>query len=141
MASSLEAVLMAYSKTQQNMDLKWQIARKLDRLDLGTFAATEFFYRVAIIYGLVRAIDPEEKRNEDDPASKDEKTIPQLMGSVDARIKVLLATDTTALILGKLHLEEAREFQNKTMSAYYELIEIIARCKLIENVRTAGEEI
>lgn len=132
---------MAYSKTQQNMDLKWQIARKLDRLDLGTFAATEFFYRVSIIYGLVRAIDPEEKRNNDEPLPDGEKTVSQLVVSVDEHIKELLRTDTTALLLGKLHLEEAREFQIKTMSAYYELVEIIARCKLIETVRATGEEI
>lgn len=134
---------MAYgSKQQQSMDLKWQIARKLDRLDLGTFAAIEFFFRTAIIFGLVRALDPQEKRDyETEPLGKNEKTIDDCMVSVDARIKELLETDTTALLMGKLHLEEAREFQSKTMSAYYELIEIIARCKLVDTVRASGEEI
>jgi hypothetical protein len=134
-------VLMAYGAKQQSMDLKWQIARKLDRLDLGTFAATEFFYRVAIIYGIVRAIDPQEARNNDEPLPEGQKTIDQLMVSIDARIKKLLDTDTTALLMGKLHLEEAREFQSKTMSVYYELIEVIARCKLVDTVRASGEEI
>jgi len=133
---------MAYGKSNQTMDLKWQMARKVDRLDLGSFAATEFFYRTAIIFGLVRAVDPKENRNYDDqPLQNDEKSIDDLILSVDGRIKELLETDTTALLMGKVHLKEAQDFQIKTISAYYDMVEIMSRCKLIDTVRAQGEEI
>lgn len=129
-------------KNQQSMGMQWQIARKIDRLDIGSFAATEFFYRTAIIFGIVRALDPEEQRDlEKFPMKPGEKTIPDLIASVDKRIKELLCTDTTALLMGRLNLKECQDFQIKTMSAYYELMEIVARCKLIETVKVAGEEI
>ena len=57
------------------MDFKWQISRKIDRLDLGSFAAIEFFYRTAIIFGLVRAMDPKEKDREGAAAAEGEREI------------------------------------------------------------------
>jgi len=131
---------MAYNKFQ-NMDFKWQVARKIDRLDLGTFAALEFFYRNAIIFGLVRAIDPEEPgTDQDSDQARTRIPIPQLITSIDARIKDLLEYDTTAILLGKTNLAEVRDFQRKTMSAYYELDEVIFRCKITDNVRTQEAE-
>lgn len=130
---------MAYGGKVQNMDFKWQLARKLDRLDLGTFAALEFYYRNMIIFGLVRAIDPEEKIIDDD--KKPEKSIPDLISSIDKRINDLQGFDTTALLMGKSNLPEVREFQKKTTSAYYEIAEVIFRCKLTDNVKVQGEEI
>jgi hypothetical protein len=134
---------MAYGKSsQQNMDTKWQIARKLDRLDLGNFAAVEFFFRVAIIFGMVRGINPDDTRDyKEDPLRENEKSIEDLITDVDKRIKELLEYDTTALLMGKMHLEEARKFQSKTMSAYFEMVEIIIRCKLTDNVKAQGEDI
>lgn len=132
---------MGYSSgKQQNMDFKWQLARKIDRLDLGTFAALDFYYRVVIIFGLVRAIDPEEKV---DPNAKPDPdgTIPELMTRLDLRINDLQRYDTTALIMGKTQLPEVQDFQRKTLSCWYELAEIIYRCKLTDNVRASGEEI
>lgn len=132
-------VLMVSYKSQQVMDSKWQIARKVDRLDLGNFAALDFYYRNAIIFGIVRAIDPEEK--DPDPNKKQEKTIEQLISSVDQRINELQVYDTTALLMGKMVLPEVQSFQKKTMSVWYELYEIIHRCKLTDNVKAQGEEI
>lgn len=132
---------MGYSSgKQQNMDFKWQLARKIDRLDLGTFAALDFYYRVVIIFGLVRAIDPVEKI---DPEAKPDPdgTIPELMTKLDLRINDLQRYDTTALIMGKTQLPEVQDFQRKTLSCWYELAEIIYRCKLTDNVRASGEEI
>lgn len=130
---------MVYSKSQQTMDSKWQIARKVDRLDLGNFAALDFYYRNAIIFGIVRAIDPVESETASD--KKPEKTIDQLITSVNGRINDLQGFDTTALLMGKMNLPEVTEFQRKTISVWYELYEIIHRCKLTDNVRTQGEEI
>jgi hypothetical protein len=128
----------AYSKQQQNMDFKWQLARKIDRLDLGTFAALEFFYRNTIIFGVVRAMDPAEKEEDQ---GKHSKSIDALMQSVDTRIKDLMGYDTTALLMGKLQLPEVQEFQKKTVSCWYEVAEITNRCKLTDNVRAPGEEL
>lgn len=131
--------MASYGKVQ-TMDSKWQIARKVDRLDLGSFAALEFFWRNAIIFGIVRAIDPPEDDRQDDqkiPA----KTIAQLITSVDTRINDLQGFDTTALLMGKMSLPEVKVFQQKTMSCWYETYEIIHRCKLTDNVRAQGEEI
>ena len=134
---------MAYGgSSQQVMDFRWQIARKIDRLDLGDFAAIPFFFRNAIIFGAVRAIDPEETRDfEKVPMKKDERTIDQLMESIDTRINNLLRYDTTAILMGKTQLEEVQEFQIKTMSAYYEIMEVTHQCKLTDLVRAKGEEI
>lgn len=131
---------MAYGRTQQNMDSRWQLARKVDRLDLGNFAALDFFYRNAIIYGITRAIDPPEDDQPDDER-KPKKTIQQLIDSVDKRISDLQGFDTTALLMGKLSLPEVKIFQSKTMACWYENYEIIHRCKLTDNVRATGEEI
>jgi hypothetical protein len=129
---------MAYK--QQAMDFKWQIARKIDRLDIGTFAALEFFYRTAIIYGLVRAMDPQEDGEIPDPVPAGYRSVDQLITSIDERIKDLLAFDTTAIQLGKIQLNEVKDFQVKTMSAYYELGEVAYRCKLTDNVRVQEAE-
>lgn len=130
---------MAYSSAAQNMDSRWQLARKVDRLDLGSFAAIDFFYRNAIIFGIVRAIDPEEKEDPEKP--KPAKTINQLITSVDQRITDLNHYDTTALLMGKMSLPEVKQFQMKTMSCWYENYEIIHRCKLTDNVRAVGESV
>lgn len=129
------------SAKNQNMDYKWQLARKIDRLDLGTFAALDFYYRIVIIYGLVRAIDPEETLKEPDKKPEPGQTIPDLIAKVDQRINDLQKFDTTALLMGKTQLPEVQEFQKKTLSCWYEIAEIIYRCKLTDNVRTSGEEI
>lgn len=132
--------MAGYSAKAQNMDYKWQLARKIDRLDLGTFAALDFYYRIVIIYGLVRAIDPEEKTDpEKKPAAG--STIPDLIAKVDQRINDLQRVDTTALLMGKTQLPEVQDFQRKTLSCWYEIAEIIYRCKLTDNVRASGEEI
>jgi hypothetical protein len=118
--------------SSQPMNFSWQIARKVDRLDLGSFAATEFFYRNAIIFGLVRAIDPKEKKEEDDPNSS--RTIDELSQSIDERINDLLGYDTTAILMGNTQMQEVKEFQTRTMSVWYELAEVIHRCKLTDQV-------
>jgi hypothetical protein len=126
---------------QQVMDSKWQLARKIDRIDLGSFAAIDFFYRNAIIFGIVRAIDPADDEYSGPEDKKPKKTIDQLINSVDQRITDLNGYDTTALLMGKMSLPEVKQFQLKTMSCWYECYEIIHRCKLTDNVRTSGEEI
>lgn len=133
-------VLMKYNGGAQNMDSRWQLARKVDRLDLGSFAALDFFYRNAIIFGIVRAIDPEEEKTDPDKPQP-AKTINQLISSVDQRIMDLNGYDTTALIMGKMSLPEVKQFQIKTMACWYENYEIIHRCKLTDNVRAIGESI
>lgn len=129
---------MAYK--QQPMDFKWQVARKIDRLDLGNFAAIEFFYRNAIIYGLIRGIDPEEPEKDDEDDKKRKATpIPALMESIDKRINDLQGYDTTAMILGKSQLPEVQAFQRKTMSVWYAIAEVTTRCKITDNVRVEEE--
>lgn len=133
---------MAGRYQQQNMDFKWQIARKIDRLDLGDFAAVPFFYRQAILFGLVRAIDPSEKESEENETGgkkKPGKTIDQLMTSIDERITALMDYDTTAILLGRGNLPEVKDFQRKTMSVWYENSEVIRRCGLTDNVRMMEE--
>lgn len=127
---------MAYK--QQAMDFKWQIARKIDRLDLGTFAALEFFYRNSILFGIVRAMDPEEPDR--DSTEIPGKTVADLIKNIDERINDLLDYDTTAILMGKSNLQEVREFQKISMSAYYEIAEVIYRCKLTDGVRVQEQE-
>lgn len=128
---------MAYK--QQAMDFKWQIARKIDRIDIGSFAALEFFYRTAIIYGLVRAIDPIELDTPPEP-SKGFIPIEKLVTSIDTRINELLEYDTTALLQGRMALPEVKTFQSKSMSSFYELMEIVSRCKLTDSVKVQEPE-
>jgi hypothetical protein len=124
--------LMAYGKSAgQPMNFNWQIARKIDRLDLGSFAAVEFFYRNAIIFGLVRAKDP---KDEDEPENAGGKKISELVISVDKRINDLMEIDTTAILLGHSQLKEVKTFQKDTMSAFYEISEIIERCHFCDQV-------
>lgn len=133
---------MAYgSKSQQNMDFKWQLARKIDRLDLGTFAALDFYYRNVIIHGLVRAIDPPEPEKSDDEKKNQDRPIREVMDSIDNRINAMQGFDTTALLMGKSNLPEVQDFQKKTVSCWYEIAEVIYRCKLTDSVKAAGEEI
>jgi hypothetical protein len=125
--------LMAYGKAAgQPMNFNWQIARKIDRLDLGSFAAVEFFYRNAIIFGLVRAKDP--KDDDETETAAGEKKISDLVSSVDKRINDLMGYDTTAILLGHSQLKEVKEFQRETMSAWYEIGEIVERCHFCDQV-------
>jgi hypothetical protein len=121
--------MVSYGKSGQPMNFPWQIARKIDRLDLGTFAAVEFFYRNAIIYGLVRALDPKEPE-EDENA----EPVEFLISSIDVRIKDLQEYDTTAIMMGHTQLPEVKAFQQKTMMTWYELAEVIGRCHLCDQV-------
>lgn len=127
--------------SQQNMDFKWQLARKIDRLDLGTFAALDFYYRNVIIFGLVRAIDPPEPEMPDNESKKPVKTIQEVLDSIDNRINDMQDFDTTALLMGKANLPEVKGFQKKSVSCWFELAEVIYRCKLTDSVRASGEEI
>lgn len=136
--------MAGYGKSYQNMDFKWQLARKIDRLDLGSFAALEFYYRNAIIFGIIRAMDPAEDVTKD-PVGADQKksgkSINDLITSIDNRIDALQNHDTTALLMGKMQLPEVQEFQRKTISCWYEIAEVVQRCKLTDQVRVQGEEI
>lgn len=123
---------MAYGKSGQPMNFPWQIARKIDRLDLGAFAAVEFFYRNAIIYGLIRAIDPKEAIP--DGESINDKSIDSLIMSIDSRLTDLLDYDTTAIMMGHTQLPEVKEFQKKTMNTWYEIAEVTGRCHLCDQV-------
>lgn len=137
--------MAGYGKSYQNMDFKWQLARKIDRLDLGSFAALEFYYRNAIIFGIIRAMDPEEDAAKVPAADPDQKkpgkSITDLITSIDSRIDALQNHDTTALLMGKMQLAEVKEFQRKTISCWYEIAEVVQRCKLTDQVRVQGEEI
>jgi len=124
--------MAGYGKAGQPMNFPWQIARKIDRLDLGQFAATEFFYRNAILYGLIRAVDPKEKPEETD--EQPGQSIQELITSVDTRIKNLLEYDTTAILMGQSNLPEVKKFQTGTMTAWYEIAEITHRCGLTDQV-------
>jgi len=123
------------------MDFKWQLARKIDRLDLGTFAALDFYYRNVIIHGLVRAIDPPEPEKPDEEKKNQDRPIREVMNSIDNRINAMQNFDTTALLMGKSNLPEVQDFQKKTVSCWYEIAEVIYRCKLTDSVRASGEEI
>ncbi|MFA4859168.1 hypothetical protein [Methanoregula sp.] len=114
------------------MNFSWQIARKIDRLDLGQFAATEFFYRNAILYGLIRAIDPKEKIEDDE--DQPGQSIQDLISSVDDRIKTLLEFDTTAILMGHSNLPEVKQFQSGSMDVWFEIAEITHRCHLCDQV-------
>ena len=129
--------MVSYGKSQQVMDSRWQLARKIDRIDMGGFTPLDFFYHNAVIFGIIRAIDPDEDENK----KPESKTIDQLIQSVDTRIAELQEYDTTALLMGKMALPEVKTFQAKTMSCWYENYEIVHRCKLTDNVRASGEEI
>ena len=88
--------MASYGKAQP-MDFKWQIARKIDRLDMGDYNTNSRFNRLVVIYGLVSAIFPKESEDEEEKSRNEYgdlfRTIPVIMKEVDDSIKELCTPD------------------------------------------------
>jgi hypothetical protein len=135
---------MAYGKAQQPMDFKWQIARKIDRLDMGEYSTSSRFNRLIVIYGLVRAINPKENADDetvriDEDGDQFRAVNPDILDSLDNSIKSLrnpedkLKMEDESMSLGETDIE------TKLDAIWYELAEVVFRCKITDNVRVTEE--
>ena len=134
---------MAYGKAQQPMDFKWQIARKIDRLDMGDYTTESRFNRLVVIYGLVRAINPKESKEEEktqqEEAGETFRSISSIIDKVDDLVKTLRTPaeklKRTEDGLGLVNTDT----ESKLDGMWYDLAEIIHRCKITDNVRVSEE--
>lgn len=134
---------MAYGKTQQQMDFKWQIARKIDRLDMGEYSTNSRFDRLIVIYGLVRAINPKEKEEEENIRRiEDEdlfRAIPEIIKSIESRVKKLRNPNAKLKMSDESFDLGETDIENTLDGLWYEIAEIVSRCKLTDNVRVSEE--
>jgi hypothetical protein len=134
---------MAYGKAQQPMDFKWQIALKIDRLDMGDYNTQSRFNRLVVIYGLVRAINPKESEQEEkiqqEEAGDLYRSIADINDQLDKLVKDLRTPSEKLKMadegLGLMNTD----IESRLDGFWYDLAEIIHRCKITDNVRVTEE--
>jgi hypothetical protein len=135
--------MVSYGKGQQQMNTAWLIARKWDRIDMGEYSLLAMFRKLEVLFWAHRALNPSETREEEDKRRDDEgdtfRTIPELIISIDNRIKSLKTPDANIkMIDDSLNFGETT-IENQLSGIGSELWEITVRCKLIDNVRVSEE--
>lgn len=123
------------------MDFKWQIARKIDRLDMGEYSTESRFNRLVVIFGLVRAINPKESQDEEktqmSEAGDQFRSIETIIGVMDKTVKQLRTPEDKIKMKDEtLGLMET-EIENKLDGFWYDLSEVIFRCKITDSVRAS----
>ncbi len=134
---------MASWKSQQPMDFKWQIARKIDRLDMGEYSTESRFNRLVVIFGLVRAINPKESQDDEksqqDEAGEKFRSIETILGVMDQTVKQLRTPEEKLKMKDDTLGMMETETENKLDGFWYDLAEVIFRCKITDNVRISEE--
>ena len=134
--------MAAYGKTQQ-MDFKWQIARKIDRLDMGDYNTNARFNRLVVIYGLVSAIFPKESEDEETKCRTEYgelfRTIPVIMKEMDDSIKALRTPDAKLKMEDPSFSPSETTIESNLDKLWFDLSEVIYRCKITDNVRVSEE--
>lgn len=137
---------MASYSSQQVMDEEWQIARKVDRLDMGTYDVNERFNRLVVIFGLQRAIDPKDADEEEEKAKALAANKP--FRSIDA----ILAAINEA-IRNQRNPEQALKMKDKETGylyanideacdgIWYDISEVNRRCKIMSKVKASEEQV
>ncbi len=130
-------------KSQQPMDFKWQIARKIDRLDMGEYSTESRFNRLVVIFGLVRAINPKESQDDEksqqDEAGEKFRSIETILGVMDRTVKQLRTPEEKLKMKDDTLGMMETETENKLDGFWYDLSEVIFRCKITDNVRISEE--
>jgi len=134
---------MAYGKAQQPMDFKWQVARKIDRLDMGEYSTNSRFNRLVVIFGLVRAIDPKESSDEETKQQEENgntfRAIPGLIATMNERINALRTPSNKLKMSDESFNTPDTDIESQLDAFWYELAEVIYRCKITDNVRVSEE--
>jgi hypothetical protein len=134
--------MAGYGKTQQ-MDFKWQIARKIDRLDMGDYNTNSRFNRLVVIYGLVAAIFPKESEEEENAHRSDYgelfRPVPEIMKAMDDSIKDLRSPESKLKMMDESLSPAETTIESKLDKIWFDLSEVIYRCKITDNVRVSEE--
>jgi hypothetical protein len=134
---------MAYGKAQQPMDFKWQIARKIDRLDMGDYTTISRFNRLVVIYGLVRAINPKESKEEETAQQEESgdkyRSIADIITDIDMLVKKLRTPEEKIKMSDEGLGSMDSDIESQLDGFWYDLAEIIFRCKITDNVRVSEE--
>lgn len=134
---------MASWKSQQPMDFKWQIARKIDRLDIGEYSIDSRFNRLVVIFGLVRAINPKEtpddEKSQRDEARDQFRSIETIIGLMNQTVKQLRTPEEKLKMKDESLGMMETDIENKLDGFWYDLSEVIFRCKITDNVRVSEE--
>ena len=125
------------------MDFKWQVARKIDRLDMGEYSTNSRFNRLVVIFGLVRAIDPKESSDEETKQQEENgntfRAIPGLIATMNERINALRTPSNKLKMSDESFNTPDTDIESQLDAFWYELAEVIYRCKITDNVRVSEE--
>ncbi len=134
---------MAYGKAQQPMDFAWQIARKIDRLDMGDYNTQSRFNRLVVIYGLVRAINPKESTEEEktqlEEAGGTFRSISQIIDAIDDLVKKLRTPEEKLKMSDEGIGSVTADTESRLDGFWYDLAEVINRCHITDKVRATEE--
>jgi hypothetical protein len=131
-----------YSRAAQTMNFAWQIARKIDRLDMGDYSTRGRLDKLVVIFGMVRAINPVEEDKDEKSRKADEgdkfRSIAGIIEILAARRK-RLRTPESRLKISDSDLSEGNEIEDELDGFWDDLSEVIYRCKITDNVRPPEE--
>lgn len=124
------------------MNFAWQVARKIDRLDMGDYSTRGRLDKLVVIFGLVRAINPVEDEKDEAKRKDDEgdsfRSISDIITHIAGRRK-RLRTPESRLKITDSDLNEGGEIENDLDGFWDDLSEVIFRCKITDNVRPPEE--
>jgi hypothetical protein len=135
--------MAAFGKGFQPMNFAWQIARKIDRLDMGEYTTRARLNNLVVIYGLVRAINPVEDPKDESTRKKDEgekfRSVTDIISLMAERRKKLRDPENKMKMndsdLGQID----SNIENELDGFWDDLAEVIFRCKITDSVRPQEE--
>lgn len=135
---------MAYGgKAFQPMNFAWQIARKIDRLDMGEYSTKERLNSLVVIFSLVRAINPKESDKDENEMRIDEgdkfRSINEIIEHMSARRKKLRTPENKMKMNDSDMSQLDNAIEDELDGFWDDLSEVIFRCKITDNVRPPEE--
>jgi len=134
---------MAFGKSFQPMNFAWEIARKIDRLDIDEYTTRGRMNRLVVLYGLVRAINPKEKPDDEEELRREEggkfRAIPDIIQEMAARRRRLRHPEIKMKMDDDDLSRTDNDIENDLDGFWDDLAEVIYRCRIIENVRAPEE--
>ena len=134
---------MAFGKGFQPMNYAWQIARKIDRLDMGEYSTKSRLNNLVVIYGLVRAINPTEKTDDEESLQQEEgekfRSIAEIIALIAERRSRLRKPENKMKMNDSDLSATDNDIENELDGFWDDLAEVIYRCKITDNVRPPEE--
>lgn len=135
--------MAAFGKAFQPMNFAWQVARKIDRMDMGEYSTKGRLNNLVVIFGLVRAINPKESESEETKIKDEEgekfRSISDIIAQMAKRRETLRGPENKMKMNDSDLGQMDNNIENELDGFWDDLAEVIYRCKITDNVRPPEE--